>query len=77
MEHPSQQYLEALHARTEQPTRPDLRRRRLQKDLELQYPSYRLIEAGAEVVVAGHHVTSRRPDDLPDFCRGVLEVMSR
>ncbi len=29
------------------------------------------------VVIDGHHVTSRRPDDLPDFCRGILEVMSR
>ena len=29
------------------------------------------------VVVDGHHVTSRRPDDLPEFCRGILEVMSR
>lgn len=29
------------------------------------------------VVIDGHHVTSRRPDDLPEFCRGILEVMSR
>jgi protease I len=29
------------------------------------------------VAIDGHHVTSRRPDDLPDFCRGILEVMSR
>lgn len=41
-----------------------------------------LINAGANwvdqpVVIDGHHVTSRRPDDLPDFCRGILEVMSR
>ena len=29
------------------------------------------------VVIDGNHVTSRRPDDLPDFCRGILEVMGR
>lgn len=29
------------------------------------------------VVIDRNHVTSRRPDDLPDFCRGILEVMSR
>lgn len=29
----------------------------------------------APVVIDGHHVTSRKPDDLPDFCRGILEVM--
>lgn len=29
-----------------------------------------------EVVVDGHHVTSRRPDDLPAFCRSILEVMT-
>lgn len=27
-----------------------------------------------EVVVDGHHVTSRRPDDLPAFCRSILQV---
>ena len=47
------------------------------EDLELQYPRYRLIEAGAEVVFAGHKVTRRRPDNLPDFRLGALEVMSR
>jgi protease I len=26
----------------------------------------------AEVVVDGHHVSSRRPDDLPAFCRAML-----
>jgi len=41
-----------------------------------------LVNAGAiwvdkPVVIDGNHVTSRRPDDLPDFCRGILEVMSR
>lgn len=41
-----------------------------------------LVNAGATwvdqpVVIDGNHVTSRRPDDLPDFCRGILEVMSR
>lgn len=41
-----------------------------------------LINAGATwvdkpVVIHKNHVTSRRPDDLPDFCRGILEVMSR
>ena len=39
-----------------------------------------LVNAGAiwddqPVVVDGHHVTSRRPDDLPDFCKGLLEVL--
>jgi len=31
----------------------------------------------AAVVVDRHHVTSRRPDDLPDFCRGILSVLGR
>ena len=39
-----------------------------------------LINAGAiwedaAVVVDGHHVTSRKPDDLPEFCRGMLRVL--
>ena len=39
-----------------------------------------LVNAGgiyedASVVVDGHHITSRRPDDLPDFCRALIEVM--
>lgn len=29
------------------------------------------------VVIDANHVTSRRPDDLPEFCRGILEVMGR
>ncbi len=29
----------------------------------------------APVVVDRHFVSSRKPDDLPDFCRGILEVM--
>ncbi len=29
------------------------------------------------VVIDGNHVTSRRPDDLPAFCRGILEVMTK
>ena len=41
-----------------------------------------LINAGgiyedAAVVVDKNHVTSRRPDDLPDFCRALIEMMSR
>ena len=41
-----------------------------------------LVNAGATwvdkpVVIDGNHVTSRRPDDLPAFCKGILEVMSR
>lgn len=41
-----------------------------------------LVNAGAKwsdasVVVDGHHVSSRRPDDLPDFCRAMIEVMSK
>ncbi len=31
----------------------------------------------APVVVDRHFVSSRKPDDLPDFCRGMLEVLSR
>ena len=40
-----------------------------------------LVNAGAEwhdesVIIDGHFVSSRRPDDLPDFLRGILQVMS-
>lgn len=39
-----------------------------------------LVNAGAiyedkSVVVDGHHVSSRRPDDLPDFCRALIALM--
>ena len=39
-----------------------------------------LINAGAiwldaEVVVDRHFVSSRKPDDLPAFCVGILEVL--
>ena len=39
-----------------------------------------LINAGAiwedaPVVIDRHFVSSRKPDDLPDFCRGILQVM--
>lgn len=30
----------------------------------------------AAVVVDRHHVTSRRPDDLPDFCRALIAMLS-
>jgi protease I len=30
----------------------------------------------APVVVDRHYVSSRKPDDLPDFCRGILGVMA-
>lgn len=41
-----------------------------------------LINAGAvwsdaSVIVDRHFVSSRKPDDLPDFCRGMLEVLGR
>src|SRR5262245_52336378 len=41
-----------------------------------------LVNAGAvwedgEMVVDRHFVSSRKPDDLPAFCRGILEVMGR
>lgn len=41
-----------------------------------------LVNAGAvyedaAVVVDGNHVTSRRPDDLPDFCRELIRLMLR
>lgn len=40
-----------------------------------------LINAGAlwedaPVVVDRHFVSSRKPDDLPEFCRGILGVMT-
>lgn len=40
-----------------------------------------LVNAGAiwedaPVVVDRHFVSSRKPDDLPEFCRGIIEVMS-
>ena len=40
-----------------------------------------LINAGAlfedqPVVIDRHFVSSRKPDDLPDFCRGILEVLT-
>lgn len=40
-----------------------------------------LINAGAiwedaPVVVDRHFVSSRKPDDLPDFCRGIFEVLA-
>ena len=40
-----------------------------------------LINAGAiyedaSVVVDKNHVSSRRPDDLPDFCRALIDLMS-
>jgi protease I len=40
-----------------------------------------LINAGAlwedaPVVVDRHFVSSRKPDDLPEFCRGMLRVMT-
>jgi protease I len=39
-----------------------------------------LVNAGAiwedaALVVDRHFVSSRKPDDLPDFCRGILQVM--
>jgi protease I len=39
-----------------------------------------LVNAGAiwedkSVVIDRHFVSSRKPDDLPDFCRGILEVL--
>ncbi len=41
-----------------------------------------LINAGAawedaEVVVDRHHVTSRKPDDLPAFCKALLQVLQK
>ena len=40
-----------------------------------------LVNAGAvwedaPVVIDRHHVSSRKPDDLPDFCRGILQVLT-
>ena len=40
-----------------------------------------LVNAGAifedqPVVVDRHFVSSRKPDDLPDFCRGLLGVLT-
>jgi protease I len=41
-----------------------------------------LVNAGAiwedaPVVIDRHFVSSRKPDDLPDFCRGILQVMRK
>lgn len=41
-----------------------------------------LVNAGAifedaPVVVDGHHVTSRKPSDLPDFCRAMLGFLKQ
>jgi protease I len=41
-----------------------------------------LVNAGAiwedsSVVVDRHFVSSRKPDDLPDFCRGILQVLAK
>ena len=41
-----------------------------------------LVNAGAiwedaPVVIDRHFVSSRKPDDLPEFCRGILQVLSR
>ncbi len=41
-----------------------------------------LVNAGAiyedaAVVVDGNHVTSRKPDDLPDFCRELIKLLAR
>ena len=40
-----------------------------------------LVNAGAQwsdqpVVVDRHHVSSRRPDDLPEFCKAMLKVLN-
>jgi protease I len=40
-----------------------------------------LVNAGAvwedaPVVIDRHFISSRKPDDLPDFCRGILQVLS-
>ena len=40
-----------------------------------------LVNAGAiwvdaAVVVDGHFVSSRKPDDLPDFCEGIVQVLT-
>ena len=39
------------------------------------------VNAGAiwddkEVIVDGHHVSSRKPDDLPAFCKGMIGVLT-
>jgi protease I len=41
-----------------------------------------LVNAGAiwedaPVVIDRHFVSSRKPDDLPDFCRGILQVVGK
>ncbi len=41
-----------------------------------------LVNAGAtwedvSVVVDRHFVSSRKPEDLPDFCRGILQVLQK
>jgi protease I len=41
-----------------------------------------LVNAGAtwedaSVVIDRHFVSSRKPDDLPDFCRGIIKVLTK
>jgi putative intracellular protease/amidase len=48
----------------------------LYEELELWYPLLRLREAGAEVVRDGNLISSRTPDDLPAFCRTIIEALS-
>jgi len=55
----------------------------LYEDLELWYPVYRSREAGAKVTIVvggairdGNLVTSRKPEDLPAFCRTILQALS-
>jgi putative intracellular protease/amidase len=48
----------------------------LYEDLDLWYPLLRLKEEDAEVVMDGNLITSRRPDDLPAFCRAIVEALS-
>jgi protease I len=31
----------------------------------------------ASVVIDRHFVSSRKPDDLPDFCRGIIQVLTQ
>ena len=52
------------------------------QDLEVWVPYFRLKEEGAgalwvdeEVVVDGNLITSRKPEDLPAFCRELIKSL--
>ena len=50
------------------------------QEMEVWYPYYRFPKVGAnwvdeECVVDGNVITARKPDDLPAFCKAVIEAL--